>query len=326
MRLRVEANRLALGAHLREEPKRRVATVGKQLAQLRRVGKRDIDVGQNAVAQLLVEHGPGDFHALVHVARHEVGARQVYFHVRARSEAVDAAMLEHASHDRDDAHVLGVAFHAWDQTRYAANEHDRLHARLRCLRDLVDDLFVGDRVRLEEQPARLASPRKLDLVVDVLQDERFHLQGCYPQHIVVVRHVLKRHVAEELRRIAADRGARRDERQVGVELGRLLVVIARAELRDVLDTVVGLAGDAADLAVHLVIAEAVDDVASGLLEALRPFDIVALVEARAQLEQRGDLLAVLGGVDERFGEVRLACQAVERDFDRDDARVARRLA
>ena len=93
-----------------------------------------------------------------------------------------------------------------------------------------------------------------------------------------------------------------------------------------LDTVVGLAGDAADLAVHLVIAEAVDDVASGLLEALRPFDIVALVEARAQLEQRGDLLAVLGGVDERFGEVRLACQAVERDFDRDDVRVARRLA
>ena len=82
-----------------------------------------------------------------------------------------------------------------------------------------------------------------------------------------------------------------------------IVVIARAELRDVLDTVVGLAGDAADLAVHLVIAEAVDDVASGLLEALRPFDIVALVEARAQLEQRGDLLAVLGGVDERFGEV-----------------------
>ena len=115
MRLRVESNRLALGAHLREEPKRRVAAVGKQLAQLRRVGKRDVDVGQNAVAQLLVEHGPGDFHALIHVARHKVGARQVDLHVRARAEPIDAAMLEHASHDRDDAHILGVAFHAWDQ-------------------------------------------------------------------------------------------------------------------------------------------------------------------------------------------------------------------
>ena len=140
-------------------------------------------------------------------------------------------------------------------------------------------------------------------MVDVLQDERLHLQGRHPQNVVVVRHVLERHVAEELRRIAADRGACRDERQVGVELGRLLVVIARAELRDVLDAVVGLAGDAADLAVHLVVAETVDDVASGLLESLRPFDVVALVEAGAQLEQRGDLLAVLGGVDERLGEM-----------------------
>ena len=235
-------------------------------------------------------------------------------------------MLEHAPHDGHDAHILGVTFHAWDQARYPANKHDGLHARLRRLGDLVDDLLVGDRVRFEEQPARLASTSKLDLVVDVLQNERLHLQGRHPQHVVVVRHVLKRHVAEELRRIAADRGACRDKRQVGVELRRLLVVIARAELRDVLDAVVGLAGDAADLAVHLVVAETVDDVASGLLKTLRPFDVVALVEAGAQLEQRGDLLAVLGGVDERLGEVRLAGQAVERDLDRDDARVARRLA
>ena len=77
---------------------------------------------------------------------------------------------------------------------------------------------------------------------------------------------------------------------------------------------------------HLVVAETVDDVASGLFKALRPLDVVALVEAGAQLEQRGDLLAVLGGVDERLGEVRLAGQAVERDLDRDDAWVARRLA
>ena len=115
MRLRVESNRLALGADLCEEPKRRVAAVGKQLAQLRRVGKRDVDVGQNAVAQLLVKHGPGDFHTLIHVARHEVGARQVDLHVRARAEPVDTAMLEHAPHDGYDAHVLGVSFHAWDQ-------------------------------------------------------------------------------------------------------------------------------------------------------------------------------------------------------------------
>ncbi|MFR4804791.1 MAG: hypothetical protein ACLT98_16640 [Eggerthellaceae bacterium] len=46
----------------------------------------------------------------------------------------------------------------------------------------------------------------------------------------------------------------------------------------------GLARDAADLRVREV-AEAVDDVASGLLKALRPLDVIALVEAGAQLER-----------------------------------------
>ena len=77
---------------------------------------------------------------------------------------------------------------------------------------------------------------------------------------------------------------------------------------------------------HLVVAEAVDDVAAGLLEALRPLDVVRLVEAGAQLEQRCDLLAGLGGGDERFGQVRLARQAVQRDLDGDDGGVCRGLA
>ena len=88
----------------------------------------------------------------------------------------------------------------------------------------------------------------------------------------------------------------------------------------------GLARDAADLAVHLVIAETVDDVAAGFLEALRPLDVVRLVEAGAQLEQRRDLLAVFRGGDQRLGQVRLAGQAVQGDFDGDDARVVCGLA
>ncbi len=72
---------------------------------------------------------------------------------------------------------------------------------------------------------------------------------------------------------------------------------------------------------HLVVAEAVDDVAPGLLEALRPFDVVALVEPGAQLEQRRDLLAGFGGGNQRFGQVRLTCQAVQRDLDGNDGGV-----
>ena len=53
-------------------------------------------------------------------------------------------------------------------------------------------------------------------------------------------------------------------------------------------------------------------------EALRPLDVVALVETGAQLEQRRDLLAVLGGGDQGLGQARLAGQAVQRDLDGDD--------
>ena len=186
--------------------------------------------------------------------------------------------------------------------------------------------FVGDRVRLEVQAARLAGPRPLDLAVDARDDHRLDLQRGHPHDVVVVGGVLKPHVAEELAGIAAERGVGGDEGQVGVELGGLLVVVAGAQLGDVLQPVLGLAGDAAYLRVHLEVAEAVDDVAAGFLEALRPFDVVALVKARAQLEQRGDLLAVLGGRDERFGQVRLAGEPVQRDLDGDDRRIVRRLA
>ena len=127
------------------------------------------------------------------------------------------------------------------------------------------------------------------------------LQRGNPENVVVVGSVLKPHVAEELHRVAPDGGIGGDERKVGVEPCRLLVVVAGAQLRDVLQAAFGLARDAAYLRMHLVVAETVDDVASCLFEALRPLDVVALVESRAQFEQRGYLFARFGGCDERFG-------------------------
>ena len=56
---------------------------------------------------------------------------------------------------------------------------------------------------------------------------------------------------------------------------------------------------------HLAVLEPVDYLGAGFLEQLRPLDVVALVEARAQLEKREDLLAVLGGADKRVGKAAL---------------------
>ena len=61
-----------------------------------------------------------------------------------------------------------------------------------------------------------------------------------------------------------------------------------------------MACDGADLRVNLEVVETVDYVGASLLKALRPLDVVGLVEAGTQREERRDLLAVLGGVDERL--------------------------
>ncbi len=65
----------------------------------------------------------------------------------------------------------------------------------------------------------------------------------------------------------------------------------------------------------------VDDVDARRLEAVRPDDVVALVEARLELDEHRDLLSLLGGLDEQVDQRRVLADAVQRHLDRDDRRV-----
>ena len=82
-----------------------------------------------------------------------------------------------------------------------------------------------------------------------------------------------------------------------------------------------LAHDERHLGVGLVAQHAVGDVRAGAFERLRPFDVAGLVEARLELDQDRDLLAALGGLDERLHHRRVARGAVERLLDRQHRRV-----
>ena len=75
----------------------------------------------------------------------------------------------------------------------------------------------------------------------------------------------------------------------------------------------------------LPVDEAVDDLDAGALERAGPEQILLLVEARLQLDHRGDRLAGLGGVDQRADDRRLLAGAIERLLDRDDVGVGGRL-
>ncbi len=64
---------------------------------------------------------------------------------------------------------------------------------------------------------------------------------------------------------------------------------------------------------------------AGLLQFAGPDDVVGLVEAGFDLHEREHLLARLGGIDEGLHDGTVAGSAVERLFDRQHVRVARRL-
>ena len=86
-----------------------------------------------------------------------------------------------------------------------------------------------------------------------------------------------------------------------------------------------LADHQRQLAVGLQADEAVDDVAAGLLQLARPLDVGLLVEAGLDLDEDEDLLAGLGGVDQRVDDRGVARGPVQRLLDREDVRVGRGL-
>ena len=97
-----------------------------------------------------------------------------------------------------------------------------------------------------------------------------------------------------------------EETEVRVDLRGRAVVVAGADVRVAPDAVGLAAHDQAQLAVRLQVLDAVDDVDAGFLQPRRPLDVVALVEARLQLDQHRDLLAGVGRLDQHVDERRVA--------------------
>ena len=111
-------------------------------------------------------------------------------------------------------------------------------------------------------------------------------------------------VVEELGEVGAEVGVGREQAEVLVEVRGLRVVVAGADVAVAADAVGLLAHDEQHLGVGLQADEAVHDVHARLLEHAGPLDVRLLVEARLQLDERDDLLALLGGLDQRAHDAR----------------------
>ncbi len=132
-------------------------------------------------------------------------------------------------------------------------------------------------------------------------------------------------VVEHLAGVATQDGIAAEQRQVRVDLGRDRVIVAGAEVAVGLQPVAFSPHDHAQLGVGLVLDEAEDDVDAGALHRPGPPQVRLLVEARLQFDQGGDVLAVLGRLDQGGDDGAVLRGAVQRLLDRQHVGVARRL-
>ena len=72
---------------------------------------------------------------------------------------------------------------------------------------------------------------------------------------------------------------------------------------------------------RLQVDQAVYDVNAGFLHSRRPCDVAALVEARLQLDENGDLFPALRGFDQAIDDGGVSTNAVQRDLDGRDVRI-----
>src|SRR3546814_17812592 len=103
------------------------------------------------------------------------------------------------------------------------------------------------------------------------------------------------------------------------------MVVAGAEVNVGADRIAFAPRHQRDLGVRLQLEEAIDDLHAGALQVARPADVALLVEARPQLDQRGDRLARLGRLAPRLADGRVLRGAVAGLLDGPDRRRVGRL-
>ena len=283
--LRVDPGVVRRGGQLLPRP------LAREPAGLHVVRKLKVHELDHALLALGVEHGVRDLDAALGVAGHHVRAGKIQ-DVRVHAKRVHARVLQEASHDLVGDEPLRLVGDVCLDAADAAYYQHHAHAGAACLGNLVDHVAVGKGVHLHEHLRGLAGARTADLAVQAAHDER--LQACrrYAQVAVAALQVAKGQVPEERVAILRDAPVRREQHEVRVELRGLLVEVSGAQAGDPADARRVVVGDLTDLGVYLEALLPVDHRAAGLLQPVRPLDVVRLVKAGAQLHQDGDLLAV----------------------------------
>ena len=251
---------------------------------------------QDFAAGITVTHLSKDLHPAAGVAVEQVAGAHEDALLLAGAEDKDARMFQIPSNDALDADVVGVSRDAGTQTADAADDHFHLDACLRSFNQLFHDFHIIKGVDLDEDVPFSAAAGKVNLLLDIAQDVGFKAVGSDPQLLGRFHHLTDTQRLKDTGGILTHLRVGGDKGKVGVQLGGFFVVVAGADLSNILNLVVYLAGNQAELCVYLVVAQSVDDGAACLLEHGGVVDVVLLVKARPKLQYAQHLLAFFGSV------------------------------
>ena len=109
----------------------------------------------------------------------------------------------------------------------------------------------------------------------------------------------------------------RQQRQIRVQPRGLFVIIARADLRNVLEAILLFAHNLAQLAMYLVFAKTINNMAACFLQSARHFDVVGFIKPRAQFHHNNHFSAVFRRFNQRINDFALVRHAVQRHANAD---------
>ena len=231
-------------------------------------------------------------------------------------------MLQKPTHDAGHVDALRLPWHPRQNAADTADDELHLHPRLGRRPELVDDAPFGDGIGLDADISRLP-------LLHFLVNEDIQLfpdaVGGHQQFLILPRQVVDQHIAEKAHRVLADAFGGGHEGQVSVHGVGLLVVVAGADLGDIMHLALVPEGDETDFAVALEPLHAVHHLAPGLLQQLRPGHVVGLVKPCPQLHEHQHFLSILRRSAEDVGNLRGGRQAIDGDLDGQHVRPLRRL-
>ena len=185
----------------------------------------------------LFAHGRHEFDAVVEIPRHPVGGREEDVLLAAVIEAEDAAVLEEAADDAAHADVFADVLESGTQHADAAHDEVDFDACRRGFVEFGDNEAIEQGIHLRCDVGAFASLGVRDFPLDALGDALSERQRGDGEAVPDGRIGEAREKVEERRSVDAREDVGGEEADVGVDLRRRPVVVARREVAVAADAI-----------------------------------------------------------------------------------------